>query len=762
MRGLATVGIVSLASAQVVQAQAVASAGADDGSELEQIVVTARKRVERLQDVPIAITAVSGDFVRKLNVERLEFLSPTIPSLKVSERTGSDTIGIRGISSGVNLGFEQSVGQVIDGFFYGRSRFTRAAFLDVERVEVLKGPQGALIGKNTTAGVINITGRRPTDSFEGYGALAYQFDGGSGVSAELGASGPVSDTLSARWALRYEDRDGWVKNVANGNHEPSINQITTRGSLLWKPTSELTALAQWTHGNYENKGSSNQLAFCDAELTAFLVSRNVAPDCKADYRRNVLAPVNGTGNFERFRTNLDMVGLTVDWSLGGHTLTWLSGYARFRSSDAPEGDRTPLELLTAAVDESYRQYSQELRVASPTGNTIEYIGGLFYLHSKQKTDFAVTATLTPLGTPLAFTNLILTDQKSDTYAVFGQATVNLGQLALTVDGRYTWEDKSASQIEYPAVPYTRTPLPAPLPPVFNTHDVSQARHERDFSPGVTLKWKPNDGVMTYASWRRGFKGGGFDAQADLKQQDAVDNFQFGAERVTAYEAGAKLTLADRRLTFGAAIFRSDFKDLQVSLIDNSSATGIIITRVGNAAAARSQGVELDTTWRPLSGLTLFGAVTYLEATFRNYDGANCYFGQTAAQGCSVATGTQDVSGTALPLAPKWAASMHAEQVWSLGSDLKLAVFGQAIHASRQVLVTDLDPRMYQSAYWKVDARITLGASDDRWSLALIGRNLSNRITSMDGNDLPNPLPGFGFHRFVDPSRSISLQGRVRF
>ena len=177
---------------------------AEKSRALEEVVVTAQKREQNLQDVPVAIQAVLGEEMRTSGIEKMETLAPTVPALHVSEAFGGDQIFLRGLGPGVNFGFEQAVGQVVDGFFYGRSRFSRLQFLDLERVEVLKGPQGAIIGKNTTAGAINITTAKPTAELEGWITLAEEFDGAEGESYEGAISGPLSDKLMARLALRFE------------------------------------------------------------------------------------------------------------------------------------------------------------------------------------------------------------------------------------------------------------------------------------------------------------------------------------------------------------------------------------------------------------------------------------------------------------------------------------------------------------------------------------------------------------------------------
>ncbi len=740
---------------------------------LEEIIVTAQKRDENLQDVPIAVSVVTGENIREAGVMKMEDLAPAIPNFQFAEAvSGSDNIFIRGIGSGINFGFEQAVGQVVDGFFFGRSRFGRATFLDLERVEILKGPQGALIGKNTSAGAINITTAQPTDEFEGWITPTYEFEASEGYSVEGALSGPITDSFMGRIALRVDDRDGYVENVATGEDQQSMDDVTVRVKLLWEPTDKLDATLMYQFGDFERRGRTRQLSLCGDLLrnfdpdgpgpapagALFGILQAAGEDCAANYSRNIVNFRNGVPTPELFDLEFDIAGLTVNWQVGELTLTSLTGYSEYDANDEFDIDATIREIGGSSVTESFEQLSQELRLTSPAGGSVEYIAGLYFLHTEQEIDFsrhffAVPPPLMPA------TSLIRTHQESDTFAVFGQATWNFSDSwNVTIGARFTDEDKDAQQEQFPTSIYTLTPvaLMPPVGPAAAIHSLDQNRSESNFSPTVNLRWRPNDDTMIYGSVRRGFKGGGFDMQLDGNQAVADAGFQFENEDVIAYELGAKLRLGGGAAQFNAALFQSEFDDLQVSTIDAVTTT----FNVGNAATATTQGLELDLTWAASDQFTLFAAIAFLESEYDSFPDGPCTFVQNpaSAPGC-----VQDLSGQKLPYAPEVAGTINGEYVWSLTDNLNLIGFVQVSYSDEFALVLDLDPNLFQDSYTKVDARISLADADGRWNVSVIGRNLTDETTTNFGNDgLGGPFMAGSYFRMVDPPRSIALQGTWRF
>jgi outer membrane receptor protein involved in Fe transport len=747
-----------------------------EAAPLEDILVTARKREENLQDVPIAITAVSGEQMRQNNIGTLETLAPTIPNLSFSQSvSGSDQFTIRGLGSGINGGFEQAVGLVVDGVYYGRTRFGRASFLDLERVEVLRGPQGALIGKNTTAGAINITTAKPTEEFEAYIKPLYEFEGSEGFNVEGAISGPIVQGLSARVALRYDDRDGYVDNVQTGKDDQEREDITVRGTLLWEPSDVFDAKLSYQYGNNEREGRTRQLSLCGDAFRNFdpdgpgpappgaLFQQTIAQgeDCNANRSRSTINLQNGSPVDEEFNIDFDVWNLNANWDVGWATLTSVSGYSKYDAEDLFDLDSIPAELGSAKWEEDFEQFYQEVRATS-TGDRFDWVAGILYVDVDQDIDFLRNfAALPPPLTPSS--NLISTDQNTETWAVFGEFVWHINdQWDLTLGGRYTDEEKDADQSQTPTLLYSNTPTALPPGgPAFRAHTISDSRSEDDFSPQVTIQWRPVDDTMAYASFRQGFKGGGFDAQLDATNLDASARFEFDDETVDAYEIGLKTALLDKTLLLNLAVFYSEFDDLQVSTIDSASAT----FNVGNAAEAISQGVEAEATWAPTDQLTINAALAYLDAEYDDFPGAPCDATQTIAGTCpnDPQPGEQNLKNKDLPFSPDWSGTLSAEYVFPITSGLEMSLYGLLTYSDDFATVTDLDPNTFQDDYVKVDMRIGLGNQEGSWDVALIGRNIFDEETTNFCNDAQGgPFFLGSYFCFVDPPDSWSLQATLRF
>jgi len=279
----------------------------------QEIVVTARKREEVLSDVPIAITLVTGEELQKTNITDLSQLSLAAPNFHHSEDVNSsDRFIVRGLgTTGSNLGFEEAVGQVINGYFFGRSRFGRTMFLDIEQVEVLKGPQGALIGKNNSVGAINITTRKPGSELGGYLLATADFDSAAGLAVEGAVDVPISDKVRARFAGRFEDKEGWVTNLGTGNEDQEREDFTVRGLLDWQISDRWTAELMVQVGDLQRSGRQRELVNCVGDATSDN-PRDASEDCVFNASKDVLFLVNGEPNREPHDTEYSMFGLTLN------------------------------------------------------------------------------------------------------------------------------------------------------------------------------------------------------------------------------------------------------------------------------------------------------------------------------------------------------------------------------------------------------------------------------------------------------------------
>lgn len=663
---------------------------------LVEITVTAQKREESLQDVPISILAFDGNEMRSNGISNLETLSMTVPNFFVAESFVGDAMFIRGVGSGQNnFGVEQAVGQVIDGVFYGRSRFSRLSFMDVERVEVLKGPQGALIGKNTTAGAVNITTRKPSGSFEAWLSPTYEVLADDGFSIEAGISGPLSRQLKGRLAVLYDNRDGYLDNTETGAEEVAREDIFARGTVIWEPLDNLDFTLAYQYGDIEHEGENNQYATCNftapqlpplgLNLTTILTA-GTSEDCRANFKRAGSAPIasRGPGDFSAKNTNFDTVSIVINWEVNEYIITSVTGFAQYEYQDVQDSDRSVQELLSVDFGEDYEQWSQELRIASPQGKKFDYIAGMYFQSKDQHSDFGVDISA------FGARRNTKTDEDGNTAALFGQLTWHLAeQWDMTVGGRYTYEHKEARSQGFPSVIYTSTPTvvppfaPAGLPGI---HDVTDEISENNFSPTINLQWRPGEDSLFYASFRRGFKAGAFNHSLVATHAYALPFFTVDSEDVTAYEIGTKLTLLNGAAQVNAAYFHSKFQDLQQTVLRGAD----VINDVLNAGEATSQGVEIDLRWRSTQNLTLLASIAYLDSKFDEFPNATCHALQPATE---CVGGQQDLAGRPFQFAADWRGSFSAEYVYFLNNGFQLTGFLHTYFSTEHFLQQDLDPNL---------------------------------------------------------------------
>lgn len=723
---------------------------------LDEVVVTARKRVENAQDVPISMTVVSGRSLAEIGVSNLQTLSPSVPDFNFTQTiAAADQYFIRGFGSGVNAGFEMAVGTVIDGFFYGRSRYGRAAFLDVSQVEVLKGPQGALIGKNTSAGAINITSNKPTRTLEAYLNAGYEFTGDPGYKTAGAISGPLTERLRGRFAFSYDSQDGWVRNFVTGGREPKTDDVSQRTTLDFDATDNVLLRLFYQYGHMRDPGRNDEISKCSSGLRSVLAADGLAgeEDCTFNYTKS--SPASGTNVPDQHNTTFNTTGLTATWTREAFTLTSLTGFSEYTGFDG-WNSILPLPSNDSNWGEDYHQWSEELRIASKHQRHLDYIAGVFIQDAKQQDDLQTSF----LAVKPSFVGARNTDstQTTHTAAAFAQINLHLTERwNLTLGGRYTYETKAVSQGEFATEAETDIPITLPGGPASVTHNVNLSRSEGNFSPNASLQWKPNQHSMLYANISRGFKGGGYDLQFSGNQAAALSQMEYAGETVTAYEVGEKVTFDEDRAQLNADLFREDFKNLQVSALLSSASQTFVVS---NAAAARSQGVEADFRFRPKAGLTLSLSGAYLDAEFTRFPGAQCYDGQTAALGC--VGGTQNLAGSPLQFAPRWAGTFNIDHVAHLGNDYSLTTSAQVAYKSQQYLALNNDPNLIQPGYAKINGQIALSNDASFWAIALIGRNLTNKLTSPFGNSYDN-IGGIGsYFRFSDPPREFEIEARLRY
>jgi iron complex outermembrane receptor protein len=707
--GAATAALMMGAGAAHAQTAAV--------SEVQELTVTAQKREERLQDVPISVAVVGGDTLQRLKLNESSDLQYLVPGLTLNSSSGPRSYGffIRGIGTTTfsTETIESSTAYIVDGVVYGQAGATAMDLPDIERIEVLRGPQGTLFGKNASAGAINIVTKRPSDTLTGQASLSWAWpDDERKFTAYL--SGPITDTLKFSLSGRMNKRDGIVDNVFDGRKLNDRNDWGVRGKLLWEPSDKLdvTVIADY----YRRDANC-----CIWTLRRFAPTRSPGENESAAAGivpgpKNLQQNVNG-GVF----TDLSNVGLSVEanYELGDHVLTSITSYRFWETQDGLDTDNSPAnryDINFATFKQA--QWTQELRLTSPTGQFFEYVAGLYFFNSNvNSASFQYQPLVaTAFG---SVENYKYADNRN--IAVFGQGNINFtDNLRGIVGARYLKERLEFDRVRRDARSGVQQPF-------------SGTRKENGFVWRLGLQYDVTDDIMTFATVTRGYKAGGFDGLA-------VTVVEVEPEIPTNYEVGVRTSWPSIRATLNATLFHTTVKDYQVSARD-PELNAYFLT---NAAKVRSQGIEVDATWKPFAehDLTLMGSAAAIDGEWQKFNNAACYAGQTAAQGCTGTPATQDISGGALPRLPHWTVSANAHYERELpGSGLTGSVDVGLSHRSKANVAYPSAPFTFQDNVTLVNANVGIGESEGRWRLSLYARNLFDEHYVL--NILGTPTGGVG-------------------
>jgi iron complex outermembrane receptor protein len=722
------------------QNSASAEPAPSETGQLEDIIVTARKTRESLMSVPVAISAITGATLDRNGLSGLTQIDRSVPNLFILRNSIQPNLAIRGAYTYVtNYSVDSAVGISLDELFLGSTRWIDAAQFDVAQIEVLKGPQGTYFGKNTTAGLINITTRGPTDHLEGYVRGGYEFANRE-ASIEGAIGGPVTDTLGIRVAAKYLNSEGFLHNTQRNDREVSEKSFVGRLTAVWQPTSDITATYKLQREDTKYLGTYTDTSNCTAQFTAALIKTGKTDTCAFD--RITATGGSVPGFFLPFDQGTQtakswLTSLKIEAKLGSSTLTSITGYTDLTSGSYTNTSFTALTYYNIVrPNDINRQFSQEIRFQTADDRPLRAVVGGYFAHATFTTDdFQGWDALAAVGIPLRFSRAKRFEQKNDTLAAFGELTWRVtDRVRFIAGGRVTNDKKNVlirQDIGSLENPYDgNATAQAQAQAVLNWIPFPTATRSRNvtrFTPAVTLQYVLPTGQV-YVSYKEGFKSGGFDAS--LPRGSLLDNgFEFQDETAKSYEAGAKFTLLDRRLRFTAAIFRTDFANLQVTALV-PPATSLFL----NAGGVRSQGVELDGTFAAGGGIQLNAAAGYLDTKYTKYDGAPCFTGQTLAQGC--VAGSQNVVGRQVAYAPKVSLSGGANWEGSVGSGLRLGLFADANYRSSHFVDIDLDPLTYQKGVVLVNGRVSLGSENDGWRFSLIGRNLFNQDYASGAADVP--------------------------
>ncbi|SDA36857.1 TonB-dependent receptor [Sphingomonas sp. NFR15] len=792
-------GVSGLATAAHAADAPAAAAVESPAAEPEEITVTARHRVEKAQDVPIAITALSARDLAATGNFSIRAIQQQVPSLQIlGFNPRNITIQIRGLGTTagtVNSGIEPGVGVYVNGVYNARPSIAVFDVFDVASIDVLRGPQGTLFGKNSVAGVIDVHTNPASYTPEISGEASY---GNYNFSQfKIAASAPLGDSgFAVRVAGMKSDRDGWIYNTRFKQGWQDYHNQAVRGELDYRNSDE--SFTARLIGDYNDQH----------EYSGFALTRGVLPKTRADgsvatardfYARAADAgytplPIDPSAHRTDLNTpftvvmNTGGVSLELDKKvLGGHTLTSITGWRFWNWNPSLDGDRIGAAVNTASNLPTYqRQWSEELRIASPSGGAVEYTAGLYYFWQSNReipfNTYGADAAKYLLGAAYpseALNNVSQTGLQlahTASYSGFANATWHVtDRLAITAGARYTYEKRTGS---YSSYQIGGTPLTDPVFARLTATQLSTiAARRASFAPTasydvsakagrvsgtVNALYKLADGVNVYAGYSRGFKSAGINLVTPVQLANGPAPQTFRPETVDAYEIGLKSELIHNRLTLNLALFRSDDYDYQANQsVLVATATGPILrSYITNAGQVRTQGIEADLRATPIDGLTVSGGATYDDATFVRYVNGQCpYLEVTAASG-----GVCDLSGRPLTGVSKFVFNVSAEYARPVGTlfggSTVAYIGGDYSHRSGAYGTLNDDPYGRIPGYGLAGLHLGIRDEGGKWDLKVWARNLFDTLyyvnTSVDSATTYSYAGSLGEPRFFGGSLAFKL------
>lgn len=693
-----------------------------DNSVLQEVVVTAEKRAEGLQNIPIAITAISGNTLEKASIKDVSDLVQVAPSLQFGTRSTNIFIALRGIGqAGQDIGSQSGVTVALDGVPLLDHFMMNTAFLDIDRVEVLRGPQGTIAGRNATGGAININSQAPTHATEGDVAITGGDYSRYGVKGDFNAA--LSDKAQTRLSVLVDHADGWMKNDYLGTRNDDTNITQVRGQLLLEPTDTLTvrALAEFTRDR-----SSPDFAVILGRADP---NRPTVPETAGyPYPKNDIQNLTFYQDQPNDR-NLESsrAVLTGTLKLGaGATLTSTTGFIKHDIALTNiDVDDTPYNSSWfPLIGIHAKQVTQELTLTTSLGERADLVAGLFYMHGLSSEPLYFSLSVYPNYL------IYLPQEKLDSYAGYAQFRYNVtDKLRATLGGRYTIDDKS----------YSMDSTTAGVPQDHAGSGVFKA-----FTPRFALDYTPTDDTLIYASASRGFKSGGFNTLGD----PSLPVNRFDPEYVWSYEAGAKAMLFGRRLRLGLTGFYANYTNLQQTVFRENLATSVFYPRVENSSTAKIKGIEFESEVAPITGLRLTAAVTYLNARFGQFcNNDPLYPDIPTASGCIGATrdgeplpaGAKDLEGNRLPQAPTWQSTVSGQYTVPISEKLQVTTRMDFKWQSRTYFDIYNNPQNAQADYGLLNGSLSIGSRNSAWELAGWVRNASDKryISSANAGSGPN-------------------------
>jgi outer membrane receptor protein involved in Fe transport len=733
---------------------------------LQEIVVTSQKRAQKAQDVPISLQVVGAEEIVSQGYRSMLDVQGFVPNLVVQDSRNNQIIRIRGVGTqGSNFGFEQAVPQFIDGMHFGRGSQVLGSFLDVERVEVLRGPQPIFFGQNATGGALAISTRKPGKEWDGY--VVGEAGNDAIRTAEFGIGGPLSDTFGIRVAGKYDVTEGHLENLERpGDKFPGKETIVGRITARWQPTDALDVIAKIEHGERKGGGPAIQnfgirpLAESPTGVllggTPFAwIGANIRDDNTIDDRGmpgglDYAPPRSVTWPFvDRNRQVIDITGMLAQ--LGKRhrrdqtpthgliqanyafddqlILTSLTGYSHYTSSVMHSFDNSPFALVELERHENLKQWSQEFRLTSPTGGFVEWMAGGYYEHLNLKTD----GTSYKAIVVSSFSDNIegnASEEKAQWLSGFASVTLNpLETLAFDLGGRYTqvkkegsaWGVKSFWRID------GRVPVHGDrvngMTPLALTGKRNDAEFtDSDFNPQVAVRWEATPNITFFGKWSEAFKAGGFEVSISVVVPP--EDFVFKPETAESWEGGVKTAFWNGRGEANLTVFTSTFENLQLSAFDEQAGRN----RTLNVGKQRARGVELDGRFALTEDLTFGVAATLLDSKIVSFPGATCNPGEVRAGLCTGPGGTIDRYDQQQIYAPKWSTTLRTDYARPIFNDRFRFIFNGNLLISDEYLTSDTyaDTAMMPS-HTRLNLLFGLGNREQTWQVSLWGRNLTEAL-----------------------------------
>ena len=718
-------------------------APADDGK-LETVTITATKRVQPLQSTPIAISVISGGVLEESNLNSLASITAQTPTVnfRTNASNKDSALFIRGVGTiSTSPGVEPTVSTVLDGVVTARPGQATLDLVELDRIEILRGPQGTLFGKNASAGVINIVTKAPGKDTEGY--LDLSFFQGNERRVRAGLSGEIAPGLArASIAVMAGQFDGNVTNVFNNSKVNGYDRKGIRARLDLTPNSavKFTLIADHTQADDTPPTgvpySTNGTAYPTGVVTANpLYAAAIAPVVPSPSNRQIFSDMK-----TRVSDTNEGLSAQMDYSVGGLQITGISAWRKWKNTQFQDLDRQAVATFNFPRshdrgDLDFEQISQELRIASTeAGRFVDYVAGVFYIEGKNDEQYrrdvtrcpGSTAALLPSGlrpctaaTTLQDNGIAAYGVRSKSFSVFGEGTFNFSPSLRAIAGlRYTVDDLSyyhgrvATNTGVPGVGATRA-------------TVTGVTSESAITGRVGPQWQVNKDVMAYATYAEGYKGPAYNVFFNMSPtQDNV----LAPETSKSYEAGLKMILMDQRLRLNLAAFLTDYDGYQANVQD--LVNGSIVTRLINAGKVQTKGLEADLTARITPQFTLNAGVAHTLARVKSFI---CPPGATAS--C-------DINGKPLPFAPDWKANLRAKYTMPVGARMAMDFGVDANWQSRTNFDLSQQPDSFQPAYAIFNATVGLADSKAGWRAALLVKNLANKsyasfVQNQGGNGFIN-------------------------